>query len=312
MTTNKTIEQQLQDLEALPEADLLAIPDENLTPETLVEIWTRSSEIKEKKAADQAVEQRAARAQRDAQQQEKREQAERLEQAQERFEITMRDVQERSEQLDEDIERQEALDRERLRDIDERTMTLKDGRKIYVGEKGDYMDDQGHTLQGADAGEAKALHEQNPHAATWAEKSDAENQYEATRQLHEKVAKLRDDAGKESGQGLSPEELKARGEDYNKRLTGYEKEFQDQVQNRSAALSAQGPVTDDTYGGSDYMAAYGGPTSTTSFASTSDPHANNGALTKGFQQAALPAPAGNQTPLQQTPGLSARAPTAAP
>ena len=48
-------------------------------------------------------------------------------------------------------------------------------------------------------------------AATWAEKTDAEQQVEQTRQLREKVQKLHDDAGKEDGKGLSAKELDAKG-----------------------------------------------------------------------------------------------------
>ena len=82
----------------------------------------------------------------------------------------------------------------------------------------------------------------NPNAATWAEKIDAEQQYEQTRQLKEKVQKLHDDDAKEDGTGLSAEELEAKSKDYDSRLSGYEKEFHHQTEDRTATLS---PRTDN-------------------------------------------------------------------
>jgi len=38
MTTDETIDQQLQDIEILPESELLAIPQGNIAPEALVAI----------------------------------------------------------------------------------------------------------------------------------------------------------------------------------------------------------------------------------------------------------------------------------
>lgn len=174
--------------------------------------------------------------------------------------------------------------REHLRGIDERAIALKDGRHVYVGSKGDYLDAHGRTLDGQDRDDAHALHQQNPKAATWAEKSDAEQQVENLRQLKERVQTLDHDAGKEDGKGLSTDELDSKHKDYAGRLSACEKEFQDQKEHRVAGIGKQ--VTDETYGGSDYMSAYEPSGRTTSYASTLD-NANGAAtLKKDFAPAA--------------------------
>jgi hypothetical protein len=282
MGSDKTIDQQLQDLEAVSESELLALPEANIPVGLLAAIWERTAAIKERKTEEDTV-LRLDTQERRAEQSKERERDKARELAFEQFQATMHDVQERSEKLLERLAQREIVAREHLREIDERAIVLKDGRHVYVGGKGDYLDAQGRALDGQDRDDAHALHQQNPKAATWAEKTDAEQQVEQTRQLREKVQKLHDDAGKEDGKGLSTKELDAKGNDYEKRLAEYEKAFQHDT---TATNSPHEQITDETYGGSDYMAAYEGKDRTTSYAATLDGSQPTGNLKKDFAPAA--------------------------
>ncbi len=213
MGSDKTIDQQLQDLEAVSESELLVLPEANIPVGLLAAIWERTAAIKEKKTEEDTV-LRLDTQERRAEQAKERERDDARERAFEQFQTTMHEVQERSERLLERLAEREISDRQRLREIDERAIVLKDGRHVYVGGKGDYLDAQGRALDGQDRDDAHALHLQNPKAATWAEKSDAEQQVENLRQLKEKVQTLDHDAGKEDGKGLSADQLEAKRKDY--------------------------------------------------------------------------------------------------
>lgn len=282
MTTDKTVEQQLQDLEAMPEEELLVLPEANIPAGLLAAIWERTVAIKEKKQEEDTA-LRIDTQERRSEQSKKRDEECRRQEAFEQFQAAMHQVQDRSEKLLERLAQQEIVAREHLREIDERAIVLKDGRRVYVGGKGDYLDAQGKALDGQDRDDAHALHQLNPKAATWAEKSDAEQQVEQTRQLREKVQKLHDAAGGEDGKGLSARELDAKGNDYEKRLAEYEKEFRHDA---AATNAPHEQITDATYGGSDYMAAYEGKDRTTSYAGTLDGSQTTGNLKKDFAPAA--------------------------
>jgi hypothetical protein len=306
---NKTIDQQLQELDTLPEAELLVIPEQNIPAGLLAAIWERTAAVKERKEAADSVLGRDDRQQRAVESKE-HERQRRREQAFERFEATMRDVQQRSDRLAERIAEQEILARDRLRQIDARAIVLKDGRRIFVGQNGDYLNVQGGAIEGKDRDEARALHKQNPRVATWAERTDAEQQYEQTRQLREKVQKLHEHAGKEDGEGLSAEELEAKTKDYDSRLSGYEKEFQRQTEDRTAALSGHQQITDDTYGGADYMAAYENTDRTTSYAAKLDGTNNIAALRSTFAPAATGQ--GTQAAVKPQPSATGTSPNSTP
>src|ERR1700680_2213613 len=119
MATDKTLDQQLRDLETLPEAELLAIPQQNIPAVLLAAIWERVAAVKGKKEEDDAFVRRSDRQQRAEGESKERNRERRREQAIEQFQKTMHDVQERSERLAERIAEQEILAREHLRQIDE-------------------------------------------------------------------------------------------------------------------------------------------------------------------------------------------------
>jgi hypothetical protein len=282
MGSDKTIDQQLQDLEAVPEAELLVLPEANIPVGLLAAIWERTAAVKEKRQEDETV-LRFDTQERRVEQRKERERDVAREEALEQFQTTMHEVQERSEKLLERLAQQEIVEREHLREIDERAIVLKDGRHVYVGGKGDYLDAKSKTLTGQDRDDAHALHLQNPTAATWAEKTEVEQQIEHDRQLREKVQKLHDAAGKADGKGLSAKDMDAKGSDYQKRLAEYEKEFQ---RDAASAPSIHEKITDATYGGSDYMAAYEGKDRTTSYSAGLDGAQSAASLKKDFAPAA--------------------------
>jgi hypothetical protein len=135
MGSDKTIDQQLQDLEAMPESELLVLPEANIPAGLLAAIWERTAVIKEKKQEDEAV-LRLDTQERRVEQSKERARNEARELAFEQFQTTMHEVQERSEKLLERLAQREIVAREHLREIDERAIVLKDGRHVYVGRKG--------------------------------------------------------------------------------------------------------------------------------------------------------------------------------
>jgi hypothetical protein len=306
-----------EDIDALSEDKLLALPEANVTPANLPKLRSLHAAALQRRNAEELAREMdpsytGPRFFTHAPRGEAERRARESEEFLRLYEESMRQARDRSSELLDRIDHEQLMNRKRLEEIDARALTLKDGRKVYVGEDGDYLDREGHKLQGNDKDEASGLHELDPNAATWAERTEVERKNETLRQLRERVETLRDDAGKESGQGLSPDTLKARSDDYAKRLSGYEKEFQSQLQDRTAALSAQGQVTDDSFGGSDYMAAYGSSGRNTSHAATLDSQPNNGTLKKDFAPAALPSQAAAETSSQPATGNTLRVPVATP
>src|SRR5207302_1602402 len=121
---------------------------------------------------------------------------------------------------------------------DDNSLRLRDGRRVYVdGDR--YRDGQGRVLSGADEAEAARQHEYRPGASTWADKQSAEHQAAQAEQLRQKILKDRQEAGR------GGEDVKA----VNDRLSGYEKEFHDNIEAR-----AQQAPTD--YGSAGYMDEY--------------------------------------------------------
>jgi hypothetical protein len=134
------------------------------------------------------------------------------------FEQRMRVLGERQDRLLARIEEREHEIEKRRKEIEDNALRLRDGRRVYVdGER--YRDEQGHVLTGADEAEAARAHELNPNASTWQQKEEVERQAEEARKLKEKILHDRE-------QGIPPEEAE-------RRMDGYEKEFDQQVQARA-------------------------------------------------------------------------------
>jgi hypothetical protein len=145
--------------------------------------------------------------------------------------------QERSDRLLAQIVDQQRAIAKRRQEIEDNAIRLHDGRKAFV-DGGEYRDEQGRVLTGADRDEAAGQHKLHPEASTWADRQKAIDDAEAAKRLKDKILQDRD-----SGGGTTAEKTQ--------RLSGYEQEFQQQIEARAAQ-----PVAD--YGGGDYMAELGG------------------------------------------------------
>jgi hypothetical protein len=155
------------------------------------------------------------------------------------FEQAMLEISEHQDRLLRQISEEQVRIAERRKEIEDNTLRLDDGRRVYVdGDR--YRDGEGRFLTGTDEAEAARQHEYHPHASTWAQKQEIERREKDAQDLKDKIEQ--DGA---SGQGTPQESAQ--------RLDGYEKEFADKVQERAAQ-----PVTD--YGSADYMSALGDDT----------------------------------------------------
>jgi hypothetical protein len=302
-TTGQELETLLQ---RLSPDELQEIPKGNLVPGMLTQVWSLlAGQAEQRNAAELALElspdytgpRRLTGAGNPTEAKKREEERQRL-QSIRFYEDTMHSVRDRTDILLERIDEQQRLTRKKLQDIEENALHLHDGRAAYVGQKGEYLDGQGRQLQGDDKREADTLHRQNPNASTWSQKDEMQRQYDEQQRLREKVQRLNDDAAADDGAALSDKARADKMKDTQGRLSAVEKEFGEHADVRTAALSSQKEVTDDTYGGSDYMAAYG---RNTSYAGSLD-NSQNKSLSASFK----PAAAGQGTQPGDDPNRVAR------
>lgn len=282
MTADKSDDQQDQILDVLPEAELLAIPESNFSPGVLTAVWERKAALKEEQIETELVLKHDRLQQRAELSQEHDGDRRRAETV---FRERMHEIEDRSEALLVRVQEEELLAHEHRRQVESHALVLSDGRRAYVDGKDNYRDEKGTTIRGDDKEEASRLHAAHPDASTWSEHAEAVQREESAQQLREKVEKLHQDAAREDGKGLSTDQLDARSQDYERRLSNYENNLQ-ALADKNAADSSQGQVTDATLGGSDYMAAYGATDRTTSYAATLDKTSRAGTMTKDFATAA--------------------------
>lgn len=240
------------DIEALPETELLALPGQAIPAGRLTAFFTRRAELLRLHELDVMMLERSGNSVRhfltfadtDPRLRQRREEYERR-----RAWLTEQEIlqhRQRTDRLLAQIEDQQRAVENRRKEIDDNAIRLRDGRRAYVD--GDqYRDEQGRLLQGSDRDEAAAEHRLHPEASTWEQKQEIERRAEELRRLHDNVLKNR-----ESGEG-TPEEKR-------QLLSGYEKEFADKVAVRQAEMgtSAASPGAVPDYGSADYMAELGG------------------------------------------------------
>ncbi len=229
-------------IDKMPEAELLALPGEAIPSGRLTAFFTRRAEILRQGEWDEMVLERNGGtlrhfmifAENDPKAREAREEAARRKQMEDERERLA--YIERSDRLLADIDAQQRTIAKRRQEIEDRAIRLRDGRKVFVD--GDqYRDEQGRILTGADRDEAAGQHREHPEASTWAEREQAIRDAEEAQRIKDKI--LRD---RESGQGTTAEKTK--------RLSGYEQEFREKIEARAAQ-----PVAE--YGAGDYMAELG-------------------------------------------------------
>ncbi len=257
-------------LQQLASDVLQEIPDANFAPGVLTQLWSlHANQAEQRNVAELALElnpdyngPRRLIGVGDPRQAKLKEEERRRQESLRLYEETMRTVRERSELLTQRIDERLRADRRKLQETEDRALRLHDGRAAYVGTNGTYLDGEGRRLEGKDLREAEDLHRQYPDAPTWEQKDAMEHQIDALKRLKEKSQHLRDDAKGDDGQSLSDNDRSAKCRDAQKKLGDYEKEFNSLSDDRAAALAtSKSQVTDDTYGGADYAAAYARGTS---------------------------------------------------
>jgi hypothetical protein len=296
------------DPERMTLAELTSLPDAAIPAGALTEIWSRKASLTQQRNADELALElnpdytgphflKAGHVSQ-SEIQERQRQAELR-----AYEQTMAEVQDRSQILLDRIDKQMIQDQERLQKIEQNAIHLHDGRAVYADVNGTFRDRQGALLQGNDAVEAQKLHEQKPGASTWSEKRQTQQDFDGLHQLREKVQTLHDSAKDSDGASLSEDQRAANAKNQQNELSDYEKQYSQQVEHDNAALPPQEKLTDDTFGGDDYMAAYAG----TSVASSLDGNKNK-VLSASFSAAAA-----GQTPDNQPAVDNSRpAPVTAP
>jgi len=284
----------LSDLSGLSEPELLSMPEDNLPASQLPELLQRREDaLQKKRALDASGDETRLNSQNRTKEQTETEDEQRYQMEAEAYQAAMRDIYDREDILLKEVDDQEQREQQQLADIDRRALRLSDGRLAYVGTNGAYVDQQGHVLQGKDAADAQAQNRLHPDAATWAERSSAKQQYDATIKLKQEILDAKNRQVEEDGKDLTPEQRQASVSENSATISRYETEFQEQLAMTSA--NASGAVaTDSTFGGDDYMAAYGGSGSALgpAFAAAANGTNANAAGTKlQAQPQTAPAPA---------------------
>jgi hypothetical protein len=247
------------DLDTLEEGELLALPGGSIPPGRLTEFFTRRAELLHQKGLDQLMFELSGNSTRRfmifGEQDPKRREAEDRRRASLAYEESMRQIRERSDRLLAQIEiQQQEIDKQR-REIEDRAIKLRDGRRVYVdGDR--YRDEHGRLLEGADADEARERHGENPGASTWDERRRIQELDDELERLRQKVLREQQEAER-SGQGLSTEEMDRRRKEAEQRMTGYEQELNAQRQTARAELAAK-PDLVAAYA-ADSLGDYAGP-----------------------------------------------------
>jgi hypothetical protein len=232
------------DLDTLPDAELLAMPGGSIPPGWLTEFFGRKAALIHQQDTDELALELSGGSTRhlmifpgtDPKEKQRREEEDRRRAwlaTQQLLEYT-----ERSDRLLARIDEQERVIQKRRKEIEDNAIRLHDGRRVYV-DGNQYRDENGSILQGPDRDEAAALRSGNPQASTWQQKTEIDDRYQELERLKQKVLQDRQDA--ERGGDISGA---------NDKLSTDEKEFAAEVETRVE----QGPTN---YGSADYMAAYG-------------------------------------------------------
>lgn len=219
------------DIETMPDGDLLTIPSGNIPSGVLTMLWARHSAVIYQRRIDELNRELSGAYTRHVMlfpgqsPEEKRRREE--EEARRRYVQAMLDIQQRSDRLLAAIEfRENEIDHHR-KEIEDHALKLHDGRRVYFDGTG-YLDETGRVLAGGDANEAQVLHRERPDAPTWQERQETIDQYDEMERLRQKVLQEERQAAA-GGQGLSSAEMEQRRKDGQARMNSYEQQFDAQV-----------------------------------------------------------------------------------
>ena len=238
------------DLDALPDDELLTLPEGAIPPGWLSEFFARRAAlIYEQDSNELALELSGYSSlhlmiSRDMDPKEKR----RRKDEEDRRRLAEQELQEyrdRSDQLLARIDQEQLVVEKHRKEIEDNALKLRDGRRVYV-DGNQYRDEQGRVLEGTDRDEAAALHSQKPDASTWQDRQKTIEEADELARLKQKVLNDRQEA--ERGGDVSAA---------NERMSGYEKEFQNDLETARTEISAKAPAELAASYSTDYMAAYG-------------------------------------------------------
>jgi len=240
------------DLDALPEGELLTLPEGSIPPGWLTGFFARraamihqqdSNELALELSGDSSLHLMIFR---DMDPNEKRRRKEEEDRRRSLAEAELQDYRERSDRLLARIEQEQLVVEKRRKEIEDNALKLHDGRRVYV-DGNQYRDEQGRVLEGRDRDEADSLRSTKPDASTWRQKTEIDDRYEELKRLKQKVLDDRERAER-GGQDLN-----AAGD----RLSAYEKEFQNNLERTRTEIAAKAPADLAASYNTDYMAAYG-------------------------------------------------------
>ncbi|MEO8595477.1 MAG: hypothetical protein ABI759_19310 [Candidatus Solibacter sp.] len=239
------------DLDALPEDELLTLPEGSIPPGWLTEFFGRraalihqqdSNELALELSGDSSLRLMIFR---DTDPKEKRRRKDEEDRLRLLAEQELRDYRDRSDRLLARIEQQQIVVEKHRKEIEENALKLRDGRRVYV-DGNQYRDEQGRVLEGRDRDEAAALHSQKPDASTWQDRQKTIDEADELARLKQKVLNDRQEA--ERGGDVTAADA---------RLSGYEKETQNILEEKTTDIAAKAPAELASSYSTDYMAAYG-------------------------------------------------------
>ncbi len=266
-----------EDDEELTDSELLSLPGESIKPGRLTSFFARRSALISQRNLDQTwlelsgapVRHVMLFSDQDPRAKQRRDEEEQRRRAWFAYEREREAVRAREDQLLAYIGQEQVRNRERLEDIEQRTIRLRDGRRAYVNDNGNgYVDENGRALTGADEADARAEHLKHPDAATAREKTEAERQREELERLKREIEERR--ARRESGNDatLSDGERAAKLKTEQEALSADERKLADITDKSYAEIVKKPDGVANTYS-TDYMSGYGNPR-TTSFAKQQD------------------------------------------
>src|SRR5579863_3623218 len=239
------------DLDALPEGELLTLPDGPIPPGWLTEFFARRAALTHQQDSNELALELTGDSSlhllifRDIDPKEKRRRKEEEDRRRLLAEQELQEYREHSDRLLARIEQEQLVVEKHRKEIEDNALKLRDGRRIYVD--GDqYRDEQGRVLEGRDRDEAAALHSQKPDASTWQDRQKTIDEADELARLKQKVLNDRQEA--ERGGDVSASTA---------RLSGYEKEFQNNLETTRTEIDAKAPADLAASYSTDYMAAYG-------------------------------------------------------
>jgi len=239
------------DLDALPEGELLTLPDGAIPPGWLTEFFARRAALIQQQDSNELALELSGDSSlhlmifRDMDPKEKRRRKDEEDRRRLLAEQDLQEYRDRSDRLLARIEQEQIVVEKHRKEIEDNALKLRDGRRVYV-DGNQYRDEQGRVLEGRDRDEAAALHNQKPNASTWQDRQKTIDEADELARLKQKVLNDRQEA--ERGGDVSAA---------NDRLSGYEKEFQNDLETTRTEIAAQTPADLAASYSTDYMAAYG-------------------------------------------------------